>query len=174
MILEAGQSDLRFSRPSIEIQLADVLGPLTVKSFTRLAHDDWDSQRFEVSAQVSKTASLSAQYFSGTQGHGKDTMQLVGKLRLSETPFTLTSSYSPDAFGFGPRYRVGGQVYKRFGDVSVWAWGTVRYQSRFDKWTEEHWYSLSYHLDDQNTVSIRRFDSDVFGDNITLRFKHDF
>ena len=169
LILEAGQNDLRFSKPAIELQLSETIGPIKIGSFTRLALDNWNSQRFEVTVPVRPGLTLTTQYFTGTDGHGPDTVQFVSKTKVGNSPFTLTASYSPDAFGAGERYRVGAQVYLKQGDFSFWGWGTARYFRRFDSWDQESWYQMNYHLSDHTTLSLRRFDSDFFGDNLTIR-----
>lgn len=174
LILETGSGDLRFSRPAVEWQMSERVAGLKLSSITRLVEGGWDSQRFEVEAAIWDGASLTLQYFTGTQGHGKDTVQGVAKFKLRSTPITLTTSYSPNAFNAGPRYRAGIQAYYRIGDVSAWGWATTRYFERFNAWDQEYWASLNYHLSETKTVSLRRFNSDFFGDNVTVRLTKRF
>jgi len=174
LIFLAGDGEKRFSKPAVELQISEDVGKLKLSSFTRLVSDDWDSQRFEAVYKVTDKLEGSIQYYTGTEGHGPDTVQLVSKYKIGNSPFKVTASYSPDAFGAGKRYRVGGQVYIRKGDVSAWAWVTARYFDRLDNVNYESWYTLNYHLSEDTTLTIKRFDSDFFGDNVTAEIKFNF
>lgn len=143
-------------------------------SYSRVVSGGWDSQRFEIERHAGPVLAVSAQYFTGTKGHGSDTVQIVGKAKITNTPFTLTTSYSPDAFGVGKRYRIGAQAYLQSGNVSAWAWVTVRYLPRFNQVDQESWYRITYDLGEGRAVALQRFDSDFFGDNVTARILQEF
>jgi hypothetical protein len=174
ILLETGEGDLRYSRPAIELQLSETKGPLTLIATGRLVADDWNSANLTINYQATDNLVLKAQYFTGDEGHGKDTFQVGARCKLPYDGLTLTTSHTDNAFGIGARTRFGVQYYKQVGRIYGWSWITRRYRHELENWDNENWYEVGYNMKSGSKVALRRFESDFFGDNLTVRWSKQF